>query len=281
MYQRICSFLLLALLASSSQAATYLYFNSEPGDYIGQGQENTWTELDGTFTANRNFDNGVSIYFNGSDWWDLDFAAPNQQEIVAGVYDGATRFPFQSPTTPGLDVSGSGRGCITLTGRFVVLDAVYATNGDVISFAADFEQHCEGGTPALFGSIRFNTEVGVPPHVDIKANLSDVPIELSLKEAVKLNLRINAGDGAGMPKEIWLGQQTPYGTKWFNGSRFIRSIRPSAWIDNYPLADHEQSLRVRLTKPGVYVFTIAIDDVLDGVYQPTAIDHVVVTVPAP
>src|SRR5262249_17940666 len=78
-------------------------------------------------------------------------------ELVAGTYEGATRYPFQSPTVPGLSISGDGRGCNTLTGRFVVLDVTYGPTGDVLGFAADFEQHCEGGSDALFGSIRFRS----------------------------------------------------------------------------------------------------------------------------
>ncbi|HEX4543994.1 MAG TPA: Calx-beta domain-containing protein [Candidatus Acidoferrum sp.] len=60
---------------------------------------------------------------------------------------------------PGLAVSGAGRGCNTLTGRFDVLNASYAANGDVLSFATDFEQHCEGLSPTLFGSIRINSNL--------------------------------------------------------------------------------------------------------------------------
>lgn len=77
----------------------------------------------------------------------------------ADAYEGATRYPFQSPTTPGLSVSGTGRGCNTLTGRFDVLEAVYGADGSVQRFAANFEQHCEGGTAALRGSVRYNATV--------------------------------------------------------------------------------------------------------------------------
>jgi len=100
---------------SQANAATYLYFNSEPGDYIGQGLEQTLTEDDGIFSVSRNYDNGISIDFNGSDWWYLDFAAPGDAELAVGPYENAERFPFQSPTLPGLSISGSGRGCNTLT----------------------------------------------------------------------------------------------------------------------------------------------------------------------
>jgi hypothetical protein len=43
-----------------------------------------------------------------------------------------------------------------VTGRFDVLAASYLADGSVRSFAADFEQHCEGAAAGLFGSIRVN-----------------------------------------------------------------------------------------------------------------------------
>jgi hypothetical protein len=150
------------LLISTSGAyaqTTLLSLNSQPGDYIGQGQQRTWTAADGWFSAQSNFDNGVSLSFSGNDpsvWWYLDFAAPGNLRLAPGVYEQATRFPFQQATAPGLNVSGEGRGCNTLTGRFEVLEATYGPSGEVLTFAADFEQHCEGGGPALSGSIRYN-----------------------------------------------------------------------------------------------------------------------------
>jgi hypothetical protein len=156
--------LLAALLVPGSvqpaQAqTTSLSLDSQAGDFIGQGQSLMVTPNDGIFTATRNFGNGVSISFFGSqlgNFWFLDFAAPGNAPLAVGVYEGAMRFPFQAVTSPGLSVSGQGRGCNTLTGRFEVLEIGFGTAGEVTSFAADFEQHCEGATAALFGSIRIN-----------------------------------------------------------------------------------------------------------------------------
>ncbi|MGF1526113.1 MAG: hypothetical protein ACFCBW_04885 [Candidatus Competibacterales bacterium] len=140
--------------------ATALYFDSESGDYIGQGEERTWTEQDGDFAAGRNFDAGVTIDFDGVDpgrWWTLDFAAVAAEPLMRGPYEGATRFPFQTPQAPGLSVSGSGRGCNTLEGRFDVLEAEYAADGGVERFAADFEQYCDNSLAPLRGAVRYNS----------------------------------------------------------------------------------------------------------------------------
>ena len=145
-------------LASAARAGTLLFLNSQPGDDIGQSEARLITPADGTFTASRNFDNGVNVSFSGNtagDFWFTDFAAPMNATLVPGAYEGATLWPYQSAIGPGLSVYGDGRGCNVLSGRFVVLEATYDANGKVQSFAADFEQHCENAVPALFGSVRY------------------------------------------------------------------------------------------------------------------------------
>jgi len=144
---------------NAAKGKTRLTFRSARGDYIGQGLTQAWTPATGSFTASHSA-GLVTVSFNGGPAsWDLDFKAPSGAELTPGPYEGATRYPFQSPATPGLDISGSGRGCNTLTGRFDVLEAVYGVDGSVQRFAADFEQHCEGGAPALRGSVRFNSSL--------------------------------------------------------------------------------------------------------------------------
>src|ERR1700731_3955666 len=138
---------------------TSLTLNSDPGDYIGGGQFLFFTPADGSFNAYQNFDQGVSVSFNTpnySHFWYLDFAAPNNQPLTVGTYTGATRFPFQASTVPGLAVYGDGRGCNNDDGSFTVSEVSYGPNNTVNSFDAIFEQHCEGFTPALRGEIRYN-----------------------------------------------------------------------------------------------------------------------------
>jgi hypothetical protein len=162
---------LLAVPAGASAQTTELFLDSQPGDFVGGGIKQTFTVLDGNFTANHNFvNNGVSINFNApsfTHFWNLDFAAADNAPLVPGVYEGAVRFPFQGPGQPGLSVAGDGRGCNMVTGRFEVLEATYGATGNVVSFAATFEQHCEGMPPALFGRILFNANAPVPPVITL------------------------------------------------------------------------------------------------------------------
>lgn len=90
----------------------------------------------------------------GSNWrLELD-SSSLPIDLGPGVYEMAQRYPFQQPDHPGLSISGDGRGCNTLTGRFQIHELVRDASGLVRSLAT-FEQHCEGGANALRGCIRY------------------------------------------------------------------------------------------------------------------------------
>lgn len=147
-----------------SQLRTFLYYCSQPGDYIGAGQEKTYTPKDGDFIARGNSSGGViEIYFNGGPvWWTADFLAPRGAKLQRGVYQGAQRYPFQSPTKPGFDFSGSGRGCNELSAQFTIYQIVYDNNGKIKLFDASFTQRCENTMPPLYGRIQYN-RADAPP----------------------------------------------------------------------------------------------------------------------
>ena len=95
--------------------------------------------------------NQVRIEITGTngDYWSLELGAPYGEELSVGTYDGATRNWFREPGTPGLDFSGNGWGCNTLTGSFVVNEITMASPRYLQSIDATFEQYCEGtGDPA-------------------------------------------------------------------------------------------------------------------------------------
>ncbi|HVF20853.1 MAG TPA: thrombospondin type 3 repeat-containing protein [Mycobacteriales bacterium] len=155
--------------ALDATGQTYLQFRSEFGDFIGQGQTKTWTPADGTFRPRVFGPHRIEIDFFGHDtstWWYLEFASPNRAALIPGPYEGAQRLPFQSPTKPGLSVSGSGRGCNDIVGRFDIREVAFAPDGSLTRFAADFEQRCDNSAGVLRGSIRFNASSSFPPPPD-------------------------------------------------------------------------------------------------------------------
>lgn len=148
--------------AASQQVAGTLTMQSEEGDWVGKGENYSFGPADGTWTANTYFyDDGsgphtVSIFFmSDSNWFGLDFStAQLGQPLAVGTYTDAQRASFADPGHPGLDVGGNGSGCNTVEGQFSIVTIEWVGN-TVTNFAADFEQHCSGAEPALYGSVTF------------------------------------------------------------------------------------------------------------------------------
>ena len=163
-----------ALLAQSASAQnTGLVMDSPQGDYVGQGMSYYFTPANGTFTASKNFDNGVTISFNGSGHnWTLNFAAPGNALLTPGTYEGAVRFPSQGSNQPGLDVYGDGRGSSNVTGSFTVKEIVYGAGNAITVFDATFSQRSEGSGPPLTGEVLFNSSNPVPPEHRINSELT-------------------------------------------------------------------------------------------------------------
>jgi hypothetical protein len=165
----------LALVNGASGQFAQLTLQSQPGDFIGQGQtvNITYTPSNSAlfvarvvaFTANGKPDFVDFVLgnpgANPDTFATLDFSTAGLGiAIVPGTYglsgNTAQRADFAEPGHAGLDVSFQGRGSNTLTGNFTVTDATFfldASNTvEIGSFGASFEQHSEGAVPALFGT---------------------------------------------------------------------------------------------------------------------------------
>lgn len=132
-----------------------VYLESDAGDYIGGGRQYLYTGADSLLTASFP-GTGLRINITGDQDWSGEFVGPNTlTRLAPGFYGNLTRYPFHNPVRGGLSWSGEGRGCNTLTGWFIVDSVTY--DGSVMT-AIDlrFEQHCEGGGPALRGRIRWS-----------------------------------------------------------------------------------------------------------------------------
>src|SRR5690349_17805534 len=111
--------------AVAQSGTTALVMDSQWGDWIGEGEQRTYTLADGTFSVSRNGQNGVSLSVIEPAyefWWYLDFGGAGEVPLTVGSYRNAHRYPFNNLN--GLDISGNGSGCNRLTGRFDVLEAV-------------------------------------------------------------------------------------------------------------------------------------------------------------
>lgn len=139
---------------STPSSGNYVYLQSDAGDYIGQGGTYTYTQANAILTLTASGVHlGVSV--QGDERWSGDFQGMSDlSQLVAGYYPDLTRYPFNDPTKGGLNWSGQGRGCNTLTGWFVV-DSITYDSGGLTAIDLRFEQHCEGAVPALHGKIHW------------------------------------------------------------------------------------------------------------------------------
>ncbi len=131
---------------------------SDQGDYIGEGKSSQASGKSSVsvsaFSSNDLVELTLQNASTGDDFT-ADFAPPKGELLEPGLYDGATRYPFQLESVPGLSIYGNGSGCNELTGKFAVEELERDPMLGLVSFSVTFEQHCEGATPALRGAVNF------------------------------------------------------------------------------------------------------------------------------
>jgi hypothetical protein len=145
-------------------ASGSLSFSGDAGDFISQGKSYSYSTSKGDgLSVSSSTGSAITISVNAynGDWWTLELDAPGGAVLAPGTYTSAHRYGFNG-TGPGLELSGNGRGCNTLTGSFTVTDAVFGSQGYVQTFDATFEQHCEGGTPAARGQVHISNAPAPP-----------------------------------------------------------------------------------------------------------------------
>jgi hypothetical protein len=136
-----------------------VFFDGDAGDYIHPGTD-TITQGSWSIQSDGATPDNITVNLTPMDssqglWWTLNFTSTQLNEpLDEQVYQNAMRAAFTTAGHPGLEVTGDGRGCNTISGQFQIEDLTMSGT-TVKSFAATFEQHCEGGSPALHGCVHF------------------------------------------------------------------------------------------------------------------------------
>jgi hypothetical protein len=131
------------------------HFASDSGDYIGGGVTKNYTGATSIFNVQGTTSD---LYFTVSgqrDDWTVELAPAPGEQLKVGTYNNAVRVISRGAGQPGLDVYGDGRGCNALTGSFKITELVADSTGAIKALAATYEQHCEGGAPALKGTVHY------------------------------------------------------------------------------------------------------------------------------
>ncbi len=162
--------LVLSSLLSAPAAAVetrLLRLHSDPGDWIGKGADLHFTGADGAFSLTGTPSAIVVIVNTLEAHWRLEFGAPAGTTLAPGLYEKARRWPFNDGA-PGISIDGNEGGCNEILGRFTIKEIEFS-GARPTRFWAVFEQHCENGTDALWGEIRFDARVLVDIDVPVRA----------------------------------------------------------------------------------------------------------------
>ena len=148
--------------AAEAPAVSHLVMRSAPGDWVGAGRTHSYSTVNNDGFGWQVNGSLLTVSITTADtYYSIDMKAPNGERIEVGDYLRATRYPFNSPGVPGLDVTGDHRGCNESNGHFKVQEAVYNISGGLDRFRATFQQYCDGGPP-LTGEVRLGI-VEAPP----------------------------------------------------------------------------------------------------------------------
>ncbi|KOG53503.1 hypothetical protein ADK76_27760 [Streptomyces griseoflavus] len=125
-------------------------YQSEPGDWIGQGKSATHLGATSIFTLRDAPEGGVAFAVEGKrEDWTAEFRPPSGERLTAGR-------TYQVTGAEGgawMNVSGNHHGCNSYTGEFTVDRLYFAGDGKVSGLAARFKQFCDDSTAALTGTI--------------------------------------------------------------------------------------------------------------------------------
>ncbi|WP_320783178.1 hypothetical protein [Streptomyces sp. CRN 30] len=142
-------------------AVTKYSHTSEAGDSVGQGGTAAYTSGTAEITVIGDAEELRLRVWAESEgdvtWWEVTLAAPKGEELRPGVYRDVESAPLRTGRAPGLDVSGEGRYCDDVYGRFSVNQIETDEAGKVTVLDAAYTQRCDSATaPALKGVVKYN-----------------------------------------------------------------------------------------------------------------------------
>ena len=139
---------------------TSFAYTSATGDYIGQGRSRTFRPSETMTVAITGNQSRLAVNVHDADyttWWSAQLSAGVGDVLRPGTFTNAERDSFKTGRSPGLDVSGEGRGCNTVHGAFTVNQIAFDDSGNLELADVTFTQRCESASaPAFTGTIHLD-----------------------------------------------------------------------------------------------------------------------------
>ena len=147
---------MLSLSNVARAQSTLFELDSVQGDYVGQGktiQNTNAAAIHLTGTSGT-----INVMLGSGSGYRVQFKAAEGTRLAVGTYPNADRMSSDG-LSPGLDISGDGRGCNKSCGSFQIREIHSNSSGDVDRFWVTFTNRCECSMPPLTGEIRFNSKL--------------------------------------------------------------------------------------------------------------------------
>jgi hypothetical protein len=139
---------------STPSSGNYIYTNSDPGDFIGNGLTSVFTEDAQPFSM-IGAEGTLSIGADGTGLSGTFKAMLPLTQLQMGYYPDVQRWLFGNPARGQMDVGLDSRGCNALDGWFVI-DHIEYSGEDLTAVDLRFEQHCEFDLAALRGKVHWH-----------------------------------------------------------------------------------------------------------------------------
>jgi uncharacterized repeat protein (TIGR01451 family) len=160
---RRLAFLLFAVLAFASANAaaqvTALYYDQipAPGGFWTEDVRTLRQGVDSfEFTSLTSSSFSLNVFPSDTSMVSLRLSPPIGESFTLGPQELVN--DFSSGQAAGLSATLPGFSVFTNSGRFVVLELVYDSSLNLVSFAADFEQQDTAGN-VVYGEVRFNSSI--------------------------------------------------------------------------------------------------------------------------
>jgi len=136
---------------------------SDAGDWIGGGKSYEYTAANAKFVISAT-GNHLQISVVGDEGWHSDLVLPSTlTQLQKGTFQNLDSYPFFDPAEGGFDWSGEGRGCNT-SRSWVAIDNIAYAGTTLVALDLRFEQHCDGNTPALRGTVHWDAAEPTPTY---------------------------------------------------------------------------------------------------------------------
>ncbi len=192
--------------AAVPASGSYVYLQSDPTDFVGQGgffpTTKTYAYTKASAVIAVTVDNGLlTVKTDGNEHWTGEFQAMSNLALPsAGYYGGLTGYPFHNPAKGGMAWYGEGRACNQENGWFAIDDIAFA-GGKVAALDLRFEQHCEKDAAALRGKIHWVASDSAAPAGPVQpppAGLWSPPAGATPATGNYIYLASDPGDFVGM-----------------------------------------------------------------------------------